>query len=360
MIELIPGGMLHSRILIVHEDEEQLNFLRQYIAMQDYETEIVKTGEEVIGAMDQFHPDLIVMNLFLPGLSGIEVLREIREREDLEQIPVIIMSSDDSDEARIVCLSSGANDYITSPLSLPDLSIKIQNSLEMLGYRRQILNLNAKLAKEKSILLRYFSPDLVEKILNEEIRPELGGQTLNGTVMFFDIRGSTPLAERIGPKLYASFISDLFARLFDIIFSHQGSVNELLGDGILASFGCPVEIEEHRLFATKAALDIRNFFKEFNQSQKPDYLPDDIRFGVGIASGKIFAGNIGSAIRLKYAVMGDPVNTAARIQELARDLNTDILVDENTAKGCNGSVHPQVVGSYQLRGKVERVNVYKV
>lgn len=349
-----------KRILIVDDDPDQTEYLKHFIGLWGYETSVAMDGQEGLQAIHEFKPDLVLLDLYLPSLPGLEILKRIRDDKDINDTPVFIISSEDSDEVRIVCMSSGATEYIVKPIQPFDLSMKIQNTLEMLAYRREIVKLNDKLNREKGILLRYFSHDLVEKILSEEIRPELGGAEMYGSVFFFDLRGSTGIAEAIGPKEYAIFVSNLFGDLMDIIFQNQGSVNEIMGDGILASFGCPVPAEDHALHSVRAAVAIREYIDRYNDSTRPQYLNGPVRFGIGIASGKFFAGNIGSASRLKFAIMGDPVNKASRIQDLTKEIGCNILIEESVYRELKGEFKVTGQGIYTLRGKNKESELFCV
>ncbi|HBS06329.1 MAG TPA: guanylate cyclase [Leptospiraceae bacterium] len=353
--------MAQSKILIVEDDPDQAALLDRFLSQWGYQTKIAPDGPEALEFMESFDPDLVLLDIFLPQLPGLEVLKKIRAHDKSVSVPVFIMSADDSDEIRIVGMSTGASDFIKKPIQLADLSMRIQQALELLSYRRKIHELNQRLEHDKQRLLRYFSRDIVEKILSEEISSELGGKTLEASVMFYDVRGSTTIAERIGPQKYAEFISDLFGRIMDLIFDHQGSVNELLGDGILATFGCPDPTGRDAANAVEAARAIRKLMKTYNEKYLPPELQEDgVRYGMGIATGKIFAGNIGSYQRLKYAVMGDPVNTAARIQDLTKEKNVDLLIDEATALGLDNSESLTLSGDYMLRGKKGAVKVFEV
>jgi adenylate cyclase len=353
--------LAQSRILIVEDDPDQSALLGRFLSQWGYETFVANDGPVALDAIRDFDPDLILLDIYLPTVPGLEVLKQIRGNDKSVAIPVFIMSADDSDEIRIVGMSTGASDFIKKPIQLADLSMRIQQSLELLTYRRKIHELNERLENDKQRLLRYFSRDIVEKILSEEIPSELGGKTLEASVMFYDVRGSTTIAERIGPQAYAEFISDLFARIMDLVFEHKGSVNELLGDGILATFGCPDPTGRDPANAVDAARAIRKLMRKYNENYLPEELREEgVRYGMGIATGKIFAGNIGSYQRLKYAVMGDPVNTAARIQDLTKEKGVDLLIDENTAVGLEGSAGVHLSGDYILRGKKGAVKVFEV
>ena len=343
------------RILIVEDDDMQAQMLRHFISMWGYEIEHAVSGEQALELLDSFRPNLVLLDLYLPGIPGLDVIKQIRERDYLKDIPLFIVSADESEEVKIVALSSGANEFLVKPVVMADLVMKVQTALELYESRRTIEELNEKLQKEKKRLLRYFSADLVEKILTEEIPAELGGDIIQATVLFFDIRGSTPMAELMGPRNFANFVSDLFADIMDIIFANRGSVNELLGDGILATFGCPVPTEEDALNSLRAAVDIRTYITNFNA-----LAVDKIGYGIGIATGRIFAGNIGSMRRMKYAVMGDPVNAAARIQDMTKELKIPILFDSHTYEPTASRIRGYSCGKFQLRGKEEITEIYQL
>ncbi|MBW7857792.1 MAG: adenylate/guanylate cyclase domain-containing response regulator [Leptonema sp. (in: Bacteria)] len=344
-----------QRILIIEDDETQAEMLRHFLVMWGYEIRISLSGEDAVNSLTEFLPDLILLDLYLPGMPGLDALKHIRAVPELVDIPVFIMSADASEEIKIVALSSGGTEFLPKPVPMADLAMKIQTALELLESRRIIEELNHKLEKEKRRLLRYFSADLVEKILNEEIPAQLGGDIMVSSIMFFDVRGSTTMAEKMGPGFFASFISDLFADIMDIIFDNKGSVNELLGDGILATFGCPVPTDDDAYNAIRAAIDIRTYIQNFNSM-----VTDKVGYGIGIATGRVFAGNIGSIRRMKYAVMGDPVNAAARIQDMTKELNVPILFDHHTFQPCRNRLRANSHGYYKLRGKEEMVEVLGV
>lgn len=354
-------------ILIIEDDPAIGELLKNFISMWEYHILWEQDGETGLKTFFSQKPDIVLLDIFLPNKPGLEVLREIRNHSEFDLIPIFIISSDTSEETKIVAMSNGANEFITKPIKMADLIMKIQTSLELLVSRRMIQELNNKLESEKLRLLRYFSSDLVEKLLSEEITAELGGEIVEGTIMFFDVRGSTTIAERIGPKNYANYISSLFSDLMDIIFNNRGSVNELLGDGLLATFGCPNTTLNDQLNALKTAMEIAEYINGYNQ-----FSMEKVDFGIGLSTGKFFAGNIGSIRRMKYAVMGDPVNSASRIQDLTKETKTKILFDEETIILCNQKQKSldllsteeifqiKKVGDFVLRGKKEQKSIYTI
>ncbi|MBI3395583.1 MAG: response regulator, partial [Spirochaetia bacterium] len=347
-----------KKILVAVGDEERRKSLADYLELWGYQSIAVGSDREGAAAILQQSPDLVIIDLKLPEEGGLPLLRTMRETAEYRAFvdtPVIVLSEDTSDEVQIVCMSNGANDFLALPVKTTELAMKVQLSLELASSRRQLRDLNERLARDKRILSKYFSADFVESVLREEIPSDLGGDTLEATIMFFDVRGSTTIAERIGPRAYAELISDLFGHLMDIILSNGGSINDLLGDGLLATFGCPKPLPDAAARALASAAAIRAYVAEWNRSGRGASEP--LAFGMGIASGKVFAGNIGSKHRQKYAVMGDPVNLAARLQDLSKDMQHDILLDNATTERAAGT-RVEREGTVSIRGKVQPVTVY--
>lgn len=346
-----------QKILIVEDEETQRIALETFIAAWGYEVVTVGTATAAIVYLSQNTIDLAVIDLHLPDNPGMEILKHIRDTDEKIPVPVFMMSGEDSPEVRIVCMSTGADDFLPKPLNFADLSMKIQQAFERVSYQKQIQELNSKLEKDKKALQRYFSDDLVEKILSEEISTELGGTIIPASIMFFDIRGSTTMAEKIGPQAYAERISKLFADLMDIVFNNGGSINEFLGDGILATFGCPFPGEKDAANAVNTAIAIDTHMKTINRLREvAGKVP--YGYGMGISTGKIFAGNIGSERMIKFAVMGDAVNTAARIQDLTKEFSQNIIVDEPTRSAAKLPLNYTELPTTQLRGKQDAVRLF--
>ena len=142
----------------------------------------------------------------------------------------------------------------------------------------------------------------------------------------------------------------------DIIFKNHGSVNKLLGDAILATFGCPYNYENDALNAVKTVIEIRQTVDLFN-STKPDYLKNNIEFGIGVATGNVFAGNIGSFRRMEYTVIGDSVNIASRLESLTKKIPNDNLIDGNTAAEVKDFAELKRIGNTTVRGKKKTVEI---
>lgn len=349
------------RIVLVEDDLVQREMIAQMLIFAGYDVTSAATGEEGQELIESVKPDAAVVDLHLPaerGVTGLVLLKSIKENPETAELPVLIITADTTEETYVLVLSSGASDILLKPLRITELTIRIQNVLELRKNRADLREANAKLEREKKRLLRYFSEDFVTAMLNDEISAELGGISVDATILFMDIRNSTGIAEQIGPQKFAEFVSMIFTDVMDLIFANRGSVNKLLGDGILATFGCPVPSEKDAENAVKTASQIREYFQVINEARAHEDIGGDIGFGIGVASGKVFAGNIGSFRRMEYAVMGDPVNLAARLQELSKTLSVDIVIDGTTKSKIPASYAVRDSGVKNVRGRHGEVEAW--
>lgn len=347
---------LGERVLILDSDREAFETISNFLERWGYRSrqadEIVKIDQQI----RDWNPKLIFVDLKFPD-SGLLRLREISENPDFAEIPLILTSDDHSEEVAVMGISSGAQDIIYKPLRMAELTIRMEKVLELEKARATMRALNDKLAKERNILARYFSRDFVDQILEEKISPSLGGDRMTASIMFFDLRGSTTIAEKITPEEFSSFLSLMFQDIMDLVFAHKGSVNRLQGDGMLATFGCPVPGDQDALNCARCAVAIREYMVQYNHV-RPEYLEDPLKCGMGITTGEIFAGNIGSIQKMEYTVLGDAVNTAARLEGLTKKAGVEILIDGTTREIIGDLAQVRKVQYDQVRGKMQTIDIF--
>jgi class 3 adenylate cyclase len=202
----------------------------------------------------------------------------------------------------------------------------------------------------------YVSPEISRKILDDEIAPS--GDLIDVTILFCDIRNYTGFAEKRSPNEVVETLNRYFSAMADVIQSHDGVVLQFIGDEIEAVFGAPEPDDRHPVRAVAAALDMRRALGRLNRQGRQSGEPE-IRHGIGIHSGLVLAGNVGSPDRKTYAMLGDTVNLASRIQVLNKQLGTDILVSEKTWQRLKQSnAQLKFMGRHAIRGKSEDVAIY--
>jgi adenylate cyclase len=233
-----------------------------------------------------------------------------------------------------------------------------------LGVLSDTFNDMAVSLKEKELMYDTFGKVVTPEIRNWLLQgnTNLGGETVCATILFCDIRGFTTLSEQINPKQVVSLLNKYFSRMEQCIVKHNGIINKYIGDAIMAIFGVPLANQNQAIDAYKCCLDMRKTLAELNKELKAENMPE-LNFGIGLHTGNVLAGNIGSTSRMEYTVIGDTVNVASRIESLCKEYNCDLLVSETTVESivtCGGSL-PQLesMGETQIRGRKTTINIYK-
>ena len=217
-----------------------------------------------------------------------------------------------------------------------------------------------RLYEEKSLLRdtisRYVSPQMCTEILNNPSLLQLGGQRRRVTVLFADIAGFTALSENMEPEKVVEMLNAFFTEMVDLVFQHQGTLDKYFGDALMAEFGVPVEIPGAASQAVACALDMHRRLQEMRDQG----LTPIQKMRIGINTGEAIVGNIGSAKRMDFTVIGDVVNVAARLQEMSKEVDADILVSEATYNEVDGKLGFQALPPVVLRGRREPTVVYRL
>lgn len=223
------------------------------------------------------------------------------------------------------------------------------------AFNRMVAGLKRE-ALVRDLFGQYVSPEVARLAIEQEGRLE--GQVTECTVLFVDIRRFTSLAEVLPPTRLIGVLNRYFERMLPVVEAEGGIVNKFGGDSLLAVFGSPLNpTADHAERAVRAALRMRVALAEFNREQVAEEMPE-LRVGFGLATGELVAGNIGSARKREYTVIGDPVNLAARLQELTPELGADILMNATAAQRASEVARFRTLGKIEIRGRAEPVEVF--
>jgi adenylate cyclase len=204
---------------------------------------------------------------------------------------------------------------------------------------------------------RYVGRELLARVLAED--PALRGDRREVSVLVSDLRGFTTLSESLPPDRVAAHLNEYFPAMIDAIFAHGGMVNDFIGDGILAVFGAPLRDPDHASRAAGAALAMQAALDRLNREWTARELPA-LRMGIGIHTGPVFAGNVGGAARIKYTVIGDTVNVAARLEGVNKDLGTAILLTEETRMALGARAEARYRGEVPVKGRGQPLRVHEL
>lgn len=215
----------------------------------------------------------------------------------------------------------------------------------------------AESAIQRSALERFLSPEVVELIASNPGGVRLGGVNQKATILFADIRGFTSLSEKMPPEQVVEVLNEYFTRVTDVIFDHGGMLDKYIGDGVMAVFGAPISKGNDALNAVKAAIEIQRLVLEMNRDAGARKWPE-LHVGIGINTGVVIAGNIGSPKRLDYTVIGDTVNTASRLMSKAS--SEQIILSVATAQEIGSGFKLTSLPPLELKGKAEPMAAFEV
>lgn len=341
------------RLLVVDDSELICQVLQYNLESAGYEVHTFTRPLEALKALSTVRPDLIVSDLDMPDLNGVQLCRRIKSGSTSD-IPVILLTGEDGDAARVTGLRAGADDFVNKAASGDELVARIESVLRRASATERV----------RQLFARYTSEAVVDQILAQG-DVVLTGEKRTVTILFADLRDFTSLAESIPPEDVVNVLNAALGSLSDAVLTCRGTLDKYLGDGLMAVFGAPVAQEDDPLRAIQAARLMMLSMAKVNESLAKAYGSSvnavplrPLRLGVGINTGTVVAGNIGSSRRTEYTCIGDAVNVAARLCALAQP--QEILVGSDT-RALAGSVGTfERLDPVQLKGKARPVDVYRL
>lgn len=211
----------------------------------------------------------------------------------------------------------------------------------------------------KATMYRYMNPGVVEKVMARGEDSLMEGERKDVTILFSDIRGYTTLTENLGAQEVVGLLNQYFETMVEAVFNFQGTLDKFIGDALMAVFGAPLPLENHAWMAVQSALDMRRRLKEFNKRRFMENQPQ-IRIGIGISSGEVVSGNIGSRKRMDYTVIGDGVNLSSRLEGVTKEYGCDIILSEFTYAHCRDRIWVRELDKIRVKGKYEPVSIYEL
>ena len=227
------------------------------------------------------------------------------------------------------------------------------------GVAYQYLVEDREKRKVKQLFSRYVSRDVCEQLMADPSRARLGGSRREMTVLFSDIRGFTTFSEAGQPEQIVQQLNEYFTRMVDVVFAHRGTLDKFVGDAVMALFGAPLDDPDHAEHAVQAARAMLRELEALNRGWSAEGRPT-LAIGVGINTGEMVAGNIGSESIMSYTVIGDAVNLASRLESLNKQHGTAIIVSEATRARLKGDYHVRALGEAVVKGKTKAVPIFEI
>ena len=235
------------------------------------------------------------------------------------------------------------------------------SSRDEIGELVEAFNRMAKSLREKEMIkqafTRYVAREVVEEILKDPEQIALTGERRDVSVLFCDIRGFTPLSERLSPEEVVALLNEFYTLMIDTVFKHEGTLDKFLGDAVMAVFGAPIAHQDHSIRAIRTAVAMQSGIQELSKKRVQEG-KDPIAIGIGVSAGEAVAGTVGTENRMEYTVIGDRVNLAARLEANAKP--GQVLISQWTYEKVDKLVNARSLGYFKVKGKEEEVEVYEV
>ena len=336
-----------ARLLVVDDNKINRMLLSRSLEAQGHIVETAENGKEGLEKIRSGVFDLVLLDIEMPEMDGFQVLEACLNDVELRQLPIIMTSAMDELDAVVKCVELGAEDYLTKPINPVLLRARVNASLE-----------KKRLRDEQRKLFRTFATkEVAEELLRTGF--SLGGKQVTASVLFADIRSFTTIAESQAPAESIDMLNEYFSMMFDAITNNKGTVNQLVGDGLMAVFGAPIFSDSHRENAVRAAQQMLEQLKVFNQNRSIQG-KSQIRIGIGIASGTMVAGYTGTQTRAIYTCIGDTVNLASRIEEYTKEALHPLLIDNYTRQGLPENIEVEDLGKVFFKGKNHAIKIFAV
>lgn len=324
MVDLPVPRTEPIHILIVDDEPATLQLLSMVLKGEGLIVHEAHDGAEALSEFRRIRPELILMDVLLPKMDGVEVLKAIREEDQL--VGVVMISALSSEQLAVKALLSGADDFISKPVALKELRKHIRQALERVQLRRNNMLLQEQLIEANKKLRHYMAAPLIESVLASPTPPSLGGERQTVTILFLDFCDFTSLTNSYAPDEVVRILNEYFSLLTASILENDGYLDKIMGDGFMALFNVPMRRENHATLAVRSALEMRRRVHEWNWSNAAGQPVMNIR--AGIHTGEAIVGNIGTANLMNFTAIGSEVNLAKRLEEEAQP--GQILLSANT------------------------------
>lgn len=332
------------KILIVDDEPINLQVLVNHLSLHNYAITQASNGIEALEVIERgFKPDLILLDVMMPKMTGLEVCQKLRDVFPATEVPILMLTAKTQIDVLVQGFGSGANDYLTKPISKNELLARIKTHLRLshinLAYSRFVPREFLQLLNKESI---------IDVKLSDSVNQSM-------SILFSDIRDFTPLSERMTPEETFKFINAYLSRMEPAIAANNGFIDKYIGDAIMALFNGEADD------AVQAGIAMIRSLGEYNRDRLA-LGEQPIKIGIGINTGDLMLGTVGGKTRMDGTAIGDAVNLASRIEGLTKQYDVSLLISDRTFSRLKNPSHYGIrkIDTVKVKGKLELVTVYEV
>jgi class 3 adenylate cyclase len=361
------------KVLVVDDTPVNVKLLGDLLGIKGYAVTTAQNGEEALAKLAADVPDIVLLDVMMPGLSGYDVCRRIRENSSTALLPVVMVTSLDPQQERLNGIEAGADDFLSKPINQPELFARVRSLLRIKALQDEVQRQAETLKRwngeleqrvreqvdelqRLSLLKRFFAPAVADAIVSAGEQSILAPHRRDICYVFVDMRGFTAFTDSAEPEEVEAVLHEFHAAMGPLIVEHEGTIDRFAGDGILVFFNDPLPISEPGKRAARMALAMRAAFAPLRKKWLDTGY--DLDIGVGIARGYATLGAFGYEGRFDYTAIGGVVNLAARLCGEAKP--GQILVDQRMRAALGDAFATEPVGKMTLKGFAQPVATFEL
>ena len=359
-------------ILAVDDQPQNLRLLDAVLSPRGYRVVTAGSGEEAVEALRQSIPDLVLLDIVMPGIDGYEVCRTIRDNPVTAFLPVVMITAS-GDQEKLSAIEAGADDFVSKPFHQGELLARIASLARLKRYHDTINRQAAELKKwnaelERRVaaqvedlqrvnrLRRFLPPQLADLVIDSGDESFLESHRREIVVVFCDLRGFTPFAELSEPEEVMGVLREYHEALGTLIFAYGGTLERFTGDGLMVFFNDPLPIDDAPQRAVRMSVAMRDRVRDLARGWQ--LRGHDLALGVGIAQGFATLGRIGFEGRFDYAAIGAVTNLAARLCDAAGPWQ--VLASQRVFHAADGAAAGEQIDDLHLKGISRPVRVFDI
>ncbi len=362
VVTLSESELIDNCILVVDDNPDLRQYVSRILRQVNFNVVTASNGSEGFAMAKRYHPEVIITDLMMPLVSGLDLIRMIREQQDLKGTPIILLTAKADEDTRIEGVERGADAYVSKPFNDRELLAEVRNLRSLKENERRVAELNRYLTE--SVLQRFLPPQMVKKAASGDLVLDLNPEPRVITILFTDLVGFTRLSNVLQARRIAELLNEYLAEMTQAVFATGGTVDKFIGDAVMAIYGAPEELAPAQQVkrAIAAARQMLRSLEELNQRWEKMGIIDHktvfpVRFRCGIHQGSAVVGMFGAKERSDYTAIGPSVNIASRLQEVAQP--NSILVSDEVAQYLQPEEMTQSA-LLELKGMDEAVQAYQV
>ena len=354
-----------ARILVVDDLPQNIKLLEAILAPRGYAVIEATSGEDALAATAKERPDLVLLDVVMPGIDGYETCRRLRADPSSRLLPVIMVTAS-GDQEKVRAIEVGADDFVQKPLEEPELLARVRSLLRIKEYQDELAELNRTLEERVRAqvielervgrLRRFLAPQVADLVVSTGDTTFLETHRSEISTLFCDLRGFTAFSETVEPEEVVSVLREYHDALAMLISRFEATLDHMAGDGVLVYFNDPVPCPDAPARAVAMALAIREEIGAVVRSWRAR--GHDLDFGVGIAHGHATLGTIGNNGLFHYAAIGTVTNLAARLSDAAA--GNQILISARVHAAIEHRIQSEPVGPLPLKGFARPVPAFNV